>query len=130
MQRIKILVVEDSPLAMASIEHLMKKIGYKFDYVNNAEDALLLHYEDQYDLIFNDICLPKMNGLTMAEKIRQFERKYCLNRAKIVALTSYDIESIQAEILSIGINASLNKPISTLCMLNVIESCEESLLGA
>jgi CheY-like chemotaxis protein len=127
MQRIKILVVEDLPLASIFIKNMIKILGYEADFVTNAEEALILHYENQYDLIFNDIRLPRMDGLSMAFKIRQFERKYCLNSTRIVTITSYNLEMIKEEIQATGVNAAINKPVSSEHMLNFIKLCENSL---
>jgi|GEM_PF-1486223 len=127
MQQIKILVVEDMPLAIIFIKQLLKNLGYDADYATNAEDALLLHYENQYDLIFNDIRLPQMDGLTMAYKIRQFERKYCLKSTRIVTVTSHTLGDIDEAIQAIGINAAMNKPVSIDHMFKVIKLCEHGL---
>lgn len=129
MQHIKILVVEDTPLAMLFIKHLIKNMGYYADYATNAEEALILHYEKKYDLIFNDVRLPCMDGLSMALKIRQFERKYCLNSTRIVTVTSYNFEMIKEKIHTIGINAVINKPVNYDHMLSFIKLCEYSLAG-
>jgi CheY-like chemotaxis protein len=127
MQLIKILVVEDVPLASIFIKNMIKILGYEADFVTSAEEALIMHYENQYDLIFNDIRLPRMDGLSMAFKIRQFERKYCLNSTRIVTITSYNLEMIKEEIQATGVNAAINKPVSPEHMLNFIKLCENSL---
>lgn len=127
MQLIKILVVEDMPLASIFIKNMIKILGYEADFVTSAEEALIMHYENQYDLIFNDIRLPRMDGLSMAFKIRQFERKYCLNSTRIVTITSYNLEMIKEEIQATGVNAAINKPVSPGHMLNFIKLCENSL---
>ena len=128
MQQIKILVVEDMPLAMVFIKYMIKNLGYDADYATNAEEALVLHYEKQYDLIFNDIRLPQMDGLSMALKIRQFERKYCLSSTRIVTVTSYHIDNIKKEIQATGVNAVINKPINAKHMLDAIKLCEHDLV--
>ena len=118
------------PLAMVFIKHLIKGLGYDADYATSAEEALMMCYENQYDLILNDIKLPKMDGLAMSLKIRQFERKYCLNSSNIVMITSHSLKHLKEKLLLSGVNAAITKPVKSNEMLNIIKACEGKLVAA
>ena len=121
MQHIKILIVEDSPLAMLVVKRMMKKIGYQADFVINAEMALLLHYEHQYDVILCDLRLPTMSSFLMASKIRACERKYGLPNTKIIFMTSINHQDIKTVVLSMGVDEILIKPLQAEHVISLID---------
>ena len=127
MKTLSILIVEDSPLAMLAHKNMLKNMGYHADGAFSAEEALKLYFKKQYDLILNDIRLPKMSGLAMALKIRQFERKYCLPSAKIITITGYDVQLLKSEMAMIGIKHALHKPIQSCDLQKIIKSYEKNL---
>lgn len=127
MKNLKILIVEDAAMIMQVNKIIMRSVGYRADYVNSAEEALKLYFDNLYDLIITDIVLPNMNGFEMSLKIRQFEEKYCLDRSTIIAITSQNISEIKENLLQSGVDRAYSKPMNKNLMLNIIQSCEKSL---
>ena len=123
MQPIKILVVEDSALAMLVAKRIMAKMGHQADFVTNPEMALLLHYINQYDLILCDLRLLMMSSFSMALKIRSCERKYCLRNATIFCMSSYEHDELREFVLAMGIDGLLKKPLQFQMILDLIDSC-------
>lgn len=69
---LKILVIEDDPTALLILEKSMKAKGCQVDLVNDPENALIKVFNEKYDLVILDWCLPLMNGfefLKQADKI-------------------------------------------------------------
>jgi DNA-binding response OmpR family regulator len=130
MQPIKILVIEDSPLAMLAAKRIMAKMGLQADFVMNAEMALLLHYDNAYDLIFCDLRLPTMSSFSMALKIRSCERKYGLRNTKIIFMTSLDHRDIKTAVLAMGVDELLIKPLQAQCVMSLIELCQTQVVNA
>ena len=72
---IKILVVDDEPdtksLFLQRFRHKIRKKEWAFDFCYNGEEALqFLREKDDIDLVLSDINMPKMDGLTLLEKIK------------------------------------------------------------
>lgn len=109
---LKILLVEDSEIIMKVHKTMFKELGYAPDTAEDGETALVLATNNEFDVIFMDIGLPKMRGTEVAAKIRQYELKTGKNQAYIVALTtSADIELVRQECELAGIDAMKKKPI-------------------
>ena len=129
MQAIKILVVEDSPLSAHFLKYMLSQLGYQADFVNNAEQALLLYRQHAYDLIFNDIHLPKMNGIVLTQKIRQYEKQQGLSKSYIVMLSASHLSDYTEAMLLAGVNMAMKKPIQVLEIANVLETYKKQLIA-
>ena len=67
----KILIVEDEkPLAKA-LELKLTHAGFIISVCLNGEEALSLIAENQYDLILLDLIMPKVNGFSVLQKIKE-----------------------------------------------------------
>ena len=69
----KILVVEDECTALNSLSMLLEEEGYETLKAGDGERGLARALSEEPDLILLDIRLPKMDGLTVLQKIRQGE---------------------------------------------------------
>ncbi len=74
MENKKILIVEDDPAIIKPIVFLLGKKGIAALTAANAEDGLLIAYQDAPDLILLDILMPKIDGFTMLEKLKSDEK--------------------------------------------------------
>lgn len=128
MKNLRILVVEDAPVIMRFNQVVIEDLGYIADYANNAEEALMLCQKKQYDLILTDIGLPKMDGMTMAAKIRKHEKRYSCKESKIYAVTAYDLANIRKGCMASGINEVFSKPIRPHFLKQIIMDCEKALI--
>ena len=70
----KILIVDDEKLLVKGMKFNLENEGYEVDTVYNGEDALELAHKTVYDLIVLDLMLPKINGLEVCKKIREFSK--------------------------------------------------------
>ncbi len=102
----RILVVEDS-LNTGEIEkRILEAYGYQVDLAKDGVDALE-HVEDvQYDLIVTDIEMPRMDGFTLTEKLRNMST---YTDIPIVIVTSLERESDKRRGLHVGANAYITK---------------------
>lgn len=66
-----ILIIEDDAVAAALMGEYLKEKNYRFAVAESGYDALEKIQEDKPDLIFLDLGLPDMEGLTLLKKIRQ-----------------------------------------------------------
>lgn len=69
-----LLIVEDEYLVRQGIRSLVDFSQFKIDRVNEAENGQLawdLFQKEPYDIVLTDINMPKLNGIQLAELIKQ-----------------------------------------------------------
>lgn len=67
----KVLVVEDDPKIASFIQKGLREAGFVVDRADDGEQALLLTREFKYDVAVIDIMLPKFDGLSLIDLMRQ-----------------------------------------------------------
>lgn len=87
---IKILLVDDRPDNLMSMEVVLEKDGYSFSKATSGKEALkILLKEDDFSLILLDVKMPIMDGYETAELIYQREK---LKQIPIIFITGQDYE--------------------------------------
>lgn len=81
-RNIHILVVDDEPLIQDMLRSCLKSIGYKVSSVNNGLEALSIMAEKDFDMVFMDLRMPVMDGLTAIKFLRQCEQREHLSLAE------------------------------------------------
>jgi len=102
----KILAVDDEPLYQHLLKVNLEKEGYEVITASNGEDALEMVSSRRPDLVIMDIMMPKLDGLTTSERIRQF------SNVPIVILTARGEEQDRVRGLNIGADDYVVKPFS------------------
>ncbi|MFZ5818300.1 MAG: response regulator [Chloroflexota bacterium] len=67
--RKRILIVEDDPRQSKSVSNWLKRVGQKVDIVGRAEEALAVMAKYKPDIVFVDVGLPGMDGITLANQL-------------------------------------------------------------
>ena len=67
-----ILVVDDEKLIVKGIKFSLEQDGMIVDTAYDGEEALQLAREKKYDLIMLDVMLPKIDGTSVCQQIREF----------------------------------------------------------
>jgi DNA-binding response OmpR family regulator len=106
----RILIVDDEPNIVISLEYLVKREGYEAAIAPDGEAALAALAEQTPDLVVLDVMLPKMNGFELCERIRADPR---WRDTKILMLTARGRETEVARGLRLGADAYVTKPFST-----------------
>jgi len=75
----------------------------------------------RYDLVFMDVEMPILNGISATREIRQWEQEEELDPVPIIALTSHDHKEKLLETLDAGCTAHLLKPLTKEAMLQAVE---------
>ncbi len=102
-----IAIVEDSKIDQKVIEHILMIDGISLHKVNNGEEMLELLEIEEIDLIFTDINMPVMDGLSMTKKIRM---KKQWQKIPIVSVSSMSFDHEIKEMYLSGMNACIIKP--------------------
>jgi CheY-like chemotaxis protein len=105
---LRILVAEDNPVNQKVIQQLLKRLGYQADLVANGYQVLAALEQTSYDVVFLDIQMPEMDGLTAAREIQQ---RYPKDRPRLIALTASGLTGDRELCLAAGMDDYLSKPI-------------------
>ncbi len=101
-----ILVVDDETLYQRLLKVNLEKEGYEVIAADNGEDAVELVSSRHPDLAILDIMMPKMDGITTCERIRQF------SNIPVIMLTARGEESDRVKGLNVGADDYVVKPFS------------------
>lgn len=106
----KIMIVDDEPNIVLSVEFLMKRAGYEVVTANDGQQALDLLAQTDPDLMILDVMMPRKNGFEVCTEVRADP-----GRAKLPILMlsakGRDVEVKKG--LSLGASAYITKPFST-----------------
>ena len=105
----RILIADDEPNIVVSLEYLMKREGFEVTVVTDGEAALTALADNVPDLVLLDIMLPKKDGFEVCQQIRA---NPAWQAVKVVMLTAKgrDIEITKG--LALGADAYMTKPFS------------------
>lgn len=106
----KILIVDDEPNIVISLEFLMKKEGFEVAVAVDGEEALAKVDSFRPDLVLLDVMMPKKSGFEVCEALRADPEMAGL---QVVMLTAKGRETEVAKGLAIGADAYVTKPFST-----------------
>ena len=106
----KILVADDEPNIVISLEYLMKREGYTVLVARDGQEALDMIARDRPDLVLLDVMMPKKSGFEVCQAVRASEE---LQSIKILMLTAKGRDTDLAKGLALGADAYMTKPFST-----------------
>jgi len=106
----KILIADDEPNIVVSLEYLMKREGFDVRVAANGDEALAQLAEFAPDLLLLDVMLPRRNGFEVCQQLRSDPRWKDL---KVVMLTAKGREIEMQKGLALGADAYITKPFST-----------------
>ncbi|HXE37868.1 MAG TPA: response regulator [Azonexus sp.] len=115
----KILIVDDEPNIVISLEFLMKKEGFEIAVASDGEEALTKVASFKPDLILLDVMMPKKSGFEVCECLRADPAYAGL---VIVMLTAKGRDTEVAKGLAIGADAYVTKPFSTKDLVAKVKS--------
>jgi len=105
----KVLIVDDEPNIVASLEFLMTRQGYETRVVGDGDEVLAAVEKFRPDLILLDVMLPHRDGFEVCQQLRAGGH----NTVKIVMLTAKGRDAEAAKGMAVGADAYVTKPFST-----------------
>ena len=104
----KVLVVDDEKLIVKGIRFSLEQDGMEVDCAYDGEEALSMAKEKEYDMILLDLMLPKLDGLSVCQQIREF------SNVPIVMLTAKGEDMDKILGLEYGADDYITKPFNIL----------------
>ena len=112
-----ILVVDDNPVNVELLLHLLEDHGHTVHCALNANAALECLQRQRPDLLLLDMQMPGMDGYTLA---RLLKGDAATADIPIVAVTSYAMSCDRQKALDAGCDDHVTKPIDTRRLPNVV----------
>ncbi len=106
----KILIADDEPNIVISLEYLLQREGYAVLVARDGQEALDTIAREQPALVLLDVMMPHKTGFEVCQAVRADE---ALQATKILLLTAKGRETDVAKGMALGANAYMTKPFST-----------------
>ncbi len=105
-KRLKVLLVDDSPIARATESALVRALGHTVEEAQDGEDGWSRLQSNQYDLILTDVQMPRLDGFSLTRRIKQNAE---LAKVPVVILSSLASPEDKRRGLDAGADAYLIK---------------------
>jgi len=110
-QRIHILLAEDDPIGQRIAAKRLRRMGMLVDIAEDGFTAWVKSQTGEHDLLLTDIRMPKMDGIELTRRIRQYELEHKKLRLPIVGLSAHALAEVEQECCEAGMDAFMVKPI-------------------
>lgn len=104
-----ILVAEDNPVNQKVVRHMLRRLGYEVEIVDNGRSAVEAVAERSYSLVLMDLQMPEMDGIEAAKLIRS--SGHADAELPIIALTANARPQDRDACNAAGMNDFISKPI-------------------
>lgn len=125
---IKVLAVDDNEANLKLINALLLEQVTEVITATNGQEALDISKNEKFALIFMDIQMPVMDGITALNHIKN----QTFNEATpIIAVTAHALSEEKDKLLKEGFDSYMTKPIDETMLRHIIyEFCDLNLLGS
>ena len=106
----KILIADDEPNILISLEFLMKREGYQVVLARDGQEAMEAIVRERPALVLLDVMMPIKTGFDVCYEVRGND---AIKDTLIVMLTAKGRDTDVAKGLALGANAYMTKPFST-----------------
>jgi DNA-binding response OmpR family regulator len=107
MRRIRILFAEDDLNLSTVVKDFLGMAGYDVFHARDGQQAIDAYAEGAFHLLILDVMLPKMDGFTLAEKIREIDQD-----VPLIFLTARALEHDRIRGFKLGADDYIVKPFS------------------
>ena len=106
----KIVIADDEPNVLVSLEYLMKREGYEVHLASDGDEALAVLRRERPSLVLLDVMMPKKSGFEVCQALRADP---AIERTRVLMLTARGRDTDVARGFEVGADAYLTKPFST-----------------
>lgn len=114
----KVLIVDDEPSILMSLDFLMKKNGFEVFIARNGAEAIEIGNKEKPDVIILDVMMPEVDGYEVCKKIKANEET---KHAKVIFLSAKGKDTDISKGLSLGAEMYVTKPFSTRVLLENVK---------
>lgn len=112
--KVKIMVVDDVDLNIELMVCIIKEYLPNSEIVSgsNGIEAIEILKKEKPALVFMDVQMPKLDGMSATREIREYEKDEGRGRTPIIALTAGAIKGDKEKVLEAGMDDFLSKPVN------------------
>lgn len=118
-----ILVADDEPNIVISLEFLMRRAGYTVIVARDGQEALEAIVRERPHLVLLDVMMPRKSGFEVCQAVRADDT---LRSTRIVLLTARGRDTDIAKGMALGADAYMTKPFSTRELVETVARVLES----
>ncbi len=118
----RILIVDDDPNILISLEYLLQREGFEVHLARDGEEALAAIAAQRPALVLLDVMMPKKSGLEVCQALRADE---ALNATRVLMLSAKARDTDIAKGLGSGADAYMTKPFSTQALVQKVREMLE-----
>lgn len=104
----KVLVVDDAATVRMYHRKILNDAGFQVDEALNGLEALEKAFKDEYDLYIVDINMPKLDGYSFVEKLRNMES---IKQSPVIVVSTESEEKDKEKAYEVGANFYIVKPV-------------------
>ncbi|MEW8507730.1 MAG: response regulator [Candidatus Thiodiazotropha sp.] len=119
----KILIVDDEPNIVLSVEYLMRREGYEVVTANDGQEAMEKIAASPPDLLILDVMMPRKNGFEVCQELRVDP---ALSTMPILMLSAKGREAEIKKGISLGADGYITKPFSTHDLVDKVNQLLQS----
>ena len=112
----RILIIEDETAIQSILAELLTDAGYSIEVAGDGLEGVTKFREKSFSLVLLDIMMPKIDGYTVCEMIRQ------KSNVPIIMLTALDEEEAQVKAFELKVDDYITKPFSVKLVLMRVEA--------
>ncbi len=122
-RRMRVLTAEDNATNQLVFRKMVKDLDIDLTFADNGVKAVQVYQASAPDLVFMDICMPRLDGKTATRIIRKIESGTGVH-VPIVALTAHTGTDEADAILETGLDHYLSKPLrKALIIEHILSAC-------
>ena len=112
----RILIIEDETAIQSILSELLTDAGYNIEVAGDGLEGITKFREKPFSLVLLDIMMPKIDGYTVCEMIRQE------SNVPIIMLTALDEEEAQVKAFELKVDDYITKPFSVSELIARLEA--------
>jgi two-component system, chemotaxis family, chemotaxis protein CheY len=113
---LRVLIVDDSPLIHNMLKKVLVSNGHSIcGDARNGKEGLELFQKEKPDVVFMDINMPIMDGITSASEIKKLDPM-----ANVIMLTAVGDEKTHEKVKSFGVDIMLKKPFNDYTIISAL----------
>lgn len=111
-----VLIVDDTPLARATLRRALEPRGYHCVEAGSTADAIRVYREEWPDIVTMDMLMDGHNGIVAIQALKHIDHK-----VKIIVCSATSDQSFVTGAAKLGVEEYLNKPVDPERLIAVIE---------
>jgi len=116
-----LLLVEDDQMNARVFNAFLAPSRHKVYHAPDGLNAISLLKQHSIDIVFMDIEMPRLDGLTTCRKIRNGEAGTANLKVPVIAMTAHVLDEFKEKSIAVGMNDFLAKPVEMSQLFKIIE---------